>query len=213
MISTYNQTMLVIITISYLLGSIPTAYLVAKYHSIDIFKVGSGNMGATNVTRAMGFRWGLLVLAIDVLKGIVAIYIGIALTPATRAGAITVAATVVTVGHNWSLFAALLTGTLRGGKGAATAFGTILMFAPIQVIVGMAIMGGAIVAVTRYVSLAVLTAFLLAILWITVLIWQEQLAADYIVYAWLLALMLVYRHRENIQRLIAGTERRLGENA
>lgn len=213
MINDYNLHMLLIIIISYLLGSIPTAYLEAKANRVDIFQVGSGNMGATNVTRALGFKWGLFVLAVDILKAIVAILIAQQIKPATGsiAAATTVASIAVIAGHNWSLFATLITGTLRGGKGAATAFGTLFMIAPIQIWIAMVIAGLLVVARTRYVSLGVLTAITIAVLWMTVLTFQQILEPIVIVYAWALAGLILLRFRENIKRLLSGTERRLGE--
>jgi acyl phosphate:glycerol-3-phosphate acyltransferase len=207
----YLTAMLFIVIFSYLLGSIPTAYIVARLKNINIFEVGSGNMGATNVVRALGPRWGAGVLLFDVLKGVIAITLARYLLPDSKGAATTVSAIVVVIGHNWSLFAALVTGTLRGGKGAATAFGTLLMIAPVQVIVGMTVLGGLVVARTRYVSLGVLLAFALATIWMTVLILQQKLEPDLMTYSWVLALMIMVRFRDNIQRLLAGTERRLGE--
>lgn len=213
LINEYNLHMLLIVIVSYLLGSIPTAYLIAKANGIDIFAVGSGNMGATNVSRALGWKAGIAVLVIDVLKAVVAIVIAQQIKPPTgsMASATTIASISVIVGHNWSLFATLLTGTLRGGKGAATAFGTLLMIAPIQVWIAMVIIGTVIVARTRYVSLAVLTMITMAVLWLTVLALQQQQDGTFVIYAWVLAGLIALRFRENIQRLLSGTERRLGE--
>jgi glycerol-3-phosphate acyltransferase PlsY len=204
---------LLVIMFSYLLGSIPTAYLVAKAKGINIFEVGSGNMGATNVMRALGFGWGIFVWFCDSLKGIVAILLGTLLLPDNPGTATAIAATVAVIGHNWSLFALLFTGTLRGGKGAAIWFGTMLVMAPFQVIAGMCLLGGLIIAATRYVSLAVLGMFALSTLWVIVLISQRELRMEYIFYFLTVTAMILYRFRENIQRLLAGTERRIGEGA
>ncbi len=204
---------LAIIIPSYLLGSIPTAYLVARLRGVNIFEVGSGNMGATNVIRALGLGWGLLVWLCDSLKGILAILLATLLMPADATLATVIAATSAVIGHNWSVFAALVTGTLRGGKGAATWFGTMLVIAPLQVVVGMTVLGGFIIAATRYVSLAVLGMFSLSGLWMLVLISQSKLPYEYTIYTLLVTAMMLYRFRENIQRLLAGTERRLGERA
>lgn len=205
--------LIISIVISYLLGSIPTAYLIARHKGINIFEVGSGNMGATNVTRALGFWWGIMVWFFDSLKGVVAIVIATLLLPENKAAATAISATVAVIGHNWSLFAAMITGTLRGGKGAAIWFGTMLMIAPVQVIAGMCLMGGLIIAATRYVSLGVLSMFTLSMLWIIVLINQQLLPAEYKFYSLMVTAMIVYRFRENIQALLTGTERRLGERA
>lgn len=215
MIDQYLAHMILIVVISYLFGSIPTAYIVAKFHNIDIFQVGSGNMGATNVTRTLGNRWGLFVLFIDVLKAVAAIIIAqqIKHPSASIAAATSVASIAVIVGHNWSLFATILTGTLRGGKGAATAFGTLLMIAPIQIWVGMVVVGAFIIARTRYVSLAVLTMITIAVLWMTILVLQRQFDPVVILYVWSLGALIAWRFRDNIQRLLSGTERRLGDRA
>jgi glycerol-3-phosphate acyltransferase PlsY len=202
-----------IVVVSYLLGSLPTAYLVARYKGVNIFEVGSGNMGATNVLRVMGFGWGILVWMLDSLKGVLAILLSNLILQDNPAAATAISATVAVVGHNWSLFATFITGTLRGGKGAAIWFGTMLVMAPIPVILGMCLLGGFIIAITRYVSLAVLAMFGLSTLWMLVLIGQHQRPGEYTYYSLVVAAIIVYRFRENIQRLLTGTERRLGERA
>jgi acyl phosphate:glycerol-3-phosphate acyltransferase len=204
---------IIVIIFSYLIGSIPTAYLVAKTKGINIFEVGSGNMGATNVMRALGFGWGIFVWFCDSVKGIIAILLGTLIMPDRLGAATAIAATVAVIGHNWSLFALLFTGTLRGGKGAAIWFGTMLVMAPFQVIAGMCLLGGLIIAATRYVSLAVLGMFALSTLWVIILISQREMRIEYIFYFLTVTAMILYRFRENIQRLLAGTERRIGENA
>ncbi len=208
-----NQVILLIIILSYLLGSFPTAFLVARLNRVDIFSIGSGNMGATNALRALGFRWGIFVMLVDILKGAVAIYLSRQIIPDSKAAATTVSAITVIIGHNWSLFATILTGTLRGGKGAATTFGTMLMVAPFQVIIGMAVIAAVIVARTRYVSLGVLSAFGLGTVWTGVLVLQEEAESYILLYTLLVLLLLLVRFKGNIQRLLAGTERRLGERA
>ncbi|MDX2078924.1 MAG: glycerol-3-phosphate 1-O-acyltransferase PlsY [bacterium] len=207
----FNFEILLVVILSYLMGSIPTAYLVGRLHNIDIFAVGSGNMGATNVSRAIGFKWGVLVLAIDALKGVLAIVLSKVIAPDLGMLATTLSAVVVIIGHNWSLFATLLTGTLRGGKGAATAFGTLLMIAPSYVIIGIMFVGGFILARTRYVSLAVLTMVALAVIWLTILALQHTLDTMVIFYCWALSVLIIVRFRENIQRLAEGKERRFGD--
>jgi len=208
------EQVILIVVVSYLLGSIPTAYLVGRMKGVNIFEIGSGNMGATNIIRATNnVWWGLLVWFFDSSKGILAILLARHIMPGNENLATAIAATVAVVGHNWSLFATLVTGTLRGGKGAATAFGTMLMIAPFQVIVAACFVGGLIIALTRYVSLAVLTMFAVATLWLLLLFQQQALSLEYAIYTLLLALMILFRFRDNIQRLLAGKERRLGEGA
>lgn len=205
--------LVMVIAIGYLFGSIPTAYLVAKTKGINIFEVGSGNMGATNVGRSLGFWWGILVWVFDSLKGIVAIALATLVMPHNWAAATAIAATAAVIGHNWSLFATILTGTIQGGKGAAIWFGTMFAIAPLHLLVAISVLGVAIIAITRYVSLAVLSMCALATVWILVLITQRSMPVEYIFYITVVAVMIVYRFRENIQRLLSGTERRLGEPA
>lgn len=206
-------TIAAIAVAGYLLGSIPTAYLVARMRGVNIFEVGSGNMGATNVIRVMGIAWGVFVWFFDSLKGIIAILIAVSWLPEHRALATVIAAVAAVTGHNWSIFAAMITGKIRGGKGAATAFGTLLMIVPLQVIAVMLLVGGFIIALTRYVSLAVLLMFMLAIIWMLVLFTQRAIPLEYTLYSLILALLILFRFRENIQRLLAGKERRLGDPA
>jgi acyl phosphate:glycerol-3-phosphate acyltransferase len=204
--------MIAVVLISYLLGAVPTAYVIAHMKGINIFKVGSGNMGATNVSRALGFGWGILVWLLDSLKGIVAILVARQIMADNMATATAIAAIFAIIGHNWSIFAAFITGKLRGGKGASIAFGTLLIIAP-HIVVGISVVGGAIIAITRYVSLAVLVMFSISTLWMLILVNQKLMAPEYRYYSLLVAAMILYRFRENIKHLLQGTERRLGDRA
>lgn len=204
--------------ISYVVGSFPTGYLIARSRGIDIFAYGSGNMGATNIARVMGggwrgILWALLVWFLDSSKGILSIVIALQILPAHPAPATVVAALFSIIGHNWSVIVAIITGKIRGGKGAATAFGTLIMIVPLQVIAGMLLIGGLIIALTRYVSLAVLLMFALATVWMYVLFTQQLVPSEFMAYSLVMAALLVIRFRTNIRRLLEGTERRLGEPA
>jgi glycerol-3-phosphate acyltransferase PlsY len=202
-----------VVVISYLLGSIPTGYLIGRLRHVNIFEIGSGNMGATNVIRATGgIGWGLLVWFFDSTKGVVAMLIAAQIIPTNAAAASVLAAIIAIIGHNWSLFATLVTGTIRGGKGAATAFGTLFLIVPFHVIAAMLVLCGFIIALTRYVSLGVLMMFALAIIWILVLISEQLIPFEYLFYTLAITSLILIRFRENIQRILAGTERRLGEN-
>lgn len=208
----------VIALISYVIGSFPTGYLIARSRGIDIFAHGSGNMGATNIARVMGggwrgILWAVLVWFLDSAKGVIAILISLQILPENPAGATVIAALFAIIGHNWSLFIAIITGKIRGGKGAATAFGTLLMIVPVQVIAVMLVIGGVIIALTRYVSLAVLIMFALATVWMIVLFSQHLIPSEFMIYSLVMAALLVIRFRTNIKRLLDGTERRLGEPA
>ncbi len=215
------QVILIIVS-SYLIGSFPTAYIVGKARNVNIFEVGSGNMGGTNVARAVGKGWALFTAVVDVLKGIFAVWLARdVMLPEQIGVATSVSATCVVVGHNWSLFATVLTASIkegklklivRGGKGAATAFGAMLMIQPFQILVAAGI-ALAIIARTRYVSLGVLIGFAVANLWLIVLVGAEFQKPILLLYAIALTVMIPLRHWGNLQRLLAGTERRLGERA
>jgi glycerol-3-phosphate acyltransferase PlsY len=201
----------------YIIGSFPTAYVIGRLHRINIFEVGSGNMGANNVTRALGVKWGVLVWLLDSGKGVLAVLLARLIMPWDPWAASVIGAIAVVIGHNWSLLAALVTGTLRGGKGAATAGGTwIIMMAPWWYIVVITItLWGLIVLVTRYVSLAVLVSVAIGTIWTLLLIGggASNVPPVYVFYIVLVALMIYVRHWKNIQSLLAGRERRLGERA
>ena len=213
---------ILIIVASYLIGSFPTAYLLGKLKRVNIFEAGSGNMGGTNVARVLGKGWALLTVVIDVAKGVFAVLLARdVILPAQVGVATSVSATCVVVGHNWSLFATVLTASikggklrlmLRGGKGAATAFGAMLMIQPLQILVAAAI-GIAVIARTRYVSLGVVIGFAVANLWLMLLVGVEFQPPILLLYAVALSVMLTLRHWGNVQRLLAGTERRLGESS
>ncbi|MCD4686615.1 MAG: glycerol-3-phosphate acyltransferase [Anaerolineae bacterium] len=200
------------IALGYILGSFPTAYLIAKANGVDIFTVGSGNMGANNVARSCGLQYGLLVWAIDGAKGILAVILARYLLPENLAAANVLGAIAVVAGHNWSVLATIITGSLRGGKGAATASGTLLLLLPTLVVAGAVALGAVIVLLTRYVSLGVLTMLASAALAFVVLVLLGTFEPVYLMYL-LVVWMVFFQHRANIVRLVTGKERRLGERA
>jgi len=210
-------TILVIIITSYLLGAIPVAYLIARFNSVNIFEVGSGNMGTTNVIRAVGPVMGILVLVLDALKGVVAILLARWLWSDAPDIASVIAAVISIVGHNWSVFAWMVTGKLRGGKGAATAFGTFATIAPWWLVVGSVGIGIIVLIRTRYMSLGVLVIVSIAAPGLVLLsfinIPWESLTRVHLFYSLGLTSLIFYRFRENIARLRAGNERRVGESA
>ena len=226
------QLLLVIIA-GYLLGSIPNAYLVTLVvKRINIFEVGSGNMGGTNVARTLGLPWGVFTSILDAIKGIIAVVVAqiimgapISIIPVMSTGLSesllipsAVAGVAAVAGHNWSFFATLLytyyqkTFAIRGGKGAATAFGSMIAILPIFPNALLLIVGVSIAVFTRYASLSVLVSFSVAFIW--VIGWSvlgDTVSNLHIIYVVLLAVLIVWRFRENIKQLAAGTERRLGE--
>ncbi|MBN1201812.1 MAG: glycerol-3-phosphate acyltransferase [Anaerolineae bacterium] len=199
-----------IIVLGYIIGSVPSAYVVARAKGVDIFKVGSGNMGANNVARACGLQYGLLVWILDGLKGVSVVLLARWLTPDYRVTASVLGAVAVVAGHNWSFLATLITGSIRGGKGAATASGTFILLAPTLLVAATLALATAIILLTRYVSLAVLSSVVLAGTAIVILVGIGLMEPVYSVYL-LVGYMIFVRHRHNIRSLLSGTERRLGD--
>lgn len=211
----YVQTVLTVLALSYIIGSFPTAYLVGKINGINIFELGSGNMGTTNVLRTLGTYWGALVLIVDLAKGIIAVWLGREIAHMnndimSQASASVISALAVVIGHNWSVFATLITGSIRGGKGAATAGGTWLVMMPAVVIAVPMLVMVCVVLLTRYMSLGVLVSTVTAALVIGLLVGMNELEPVYLLY-WAVGVLVFYRHRDNIKRLLAGNERRVGE--
>jgi len=195
---------------AYLLGSLPTGFLVAKAKGMDIRTVGSGNIGATNVFRSLGLPAGLFVLLVDAAKGWVAVRLlanwvvhGL-LPPDAVGGAAEVAAIIaglaVILGHNYTCWLGF-----KGGKGIATSAGVLagLVPLPLLVIMGVWLL---VFLLTRYVSLAsICAAFALPFAtWALV----KRPALIFVTLA--MAVLAIYKHKANIQRLLAGTEHRLG---
>ncbi len=207
------QTVLTILTIVYVIGSIPSAFLIGCLHGINIFKVGSGNMGANNVARTLGNQWGAVVWTMDGLKGVIALALASRIAPEDqRSAAMIVGAVAVVFGHNWSIFATLITGRVHGGKGAATATGTWVLLASPFLIAGVLMLWAAIVALTRYMSLAVLTSVAIVSLAIVATVFVKDGDPIYAAYI-LVPVMVFYRHRTNIRAMLQGTERRFGERS
>jgi glycerol-3-phosphate acyltransferase PlsY len=204
---------LLALVLSYLLGAIPVAYLVARLNQVNIFEVGSGNMGTTNVLRAVGPVMGMLVLLLDVLKSALAVVVARMLVPQPYDTITLLAAIVAIAGHNWSVFAWMVTGKLRGGKGAASAMGTAIMILPVWVIVACVVMFVSIVAKTRLMSLGVLVTVVIGSMMAFTSMFLGQTPMIYAVYILALDGLIFYRFRSNIQRLRAGNERRVGDRA
>lgn len=184
--------------LSYFLGSIPTGYLLGRYSGVDIRKVGSGNIGATNVARAVGKARGVLTLLADAAKGWVPVYAAVQLGLGEVAVAIVGAATFL--GHLFPIFL-----RFRGGKGVATAMGVLLALVPMATLISIAVFAFVLLA-SRRVSVGSIAAALAA----PIAAWLFHPPAAYTALTVFLAVMVIFRHRSNIQRLLAGTEPRLG---
>jgi len=193
-----------LIIISFILGSIPFGVIIAKVRGVDLKKTGSGNIGATNVLRAMGKSSAVITLLGDMLKGTAAVAIGNYLSVGTvYEGLLGLSAI---LGHNFSLFLGF-----RGGKGVATSIGVLLFYSP-KVAILTLIIWLVMVLVTRYSSLGAIVSFGLLPLNIY-LLEDPQVKAIKLLIAAMITLLILFRHIENIGRLIKGTERKIGERS
>ena len=191
----------------YLIGAIPIGLLVGRLvGDVDLREHGSRRTGATNATRALGMRWGALVLLLDVGKGVAAVLLARLLYPGDGAEWVAAAAGLAAViGHNWSVFIGF-----SGGRGVATTGGGLLALAPVAVAAVLPLMV-LIVWATRYVSAASLAGAIGAMLATALLAWSGTGSWPAFGYALLAGSVVIASHRDNIARLRAGTERRLGE--
>jgi len=189
---------------AYLIGSIPTAYLVGRAKGVDLRTVGSGNLGATNVFRTLGWKWGLFVYLSDMLKGVLPVL----LLPGVAG---------VSAGWPWGVAfgVAAIFGHVRpifllgkgGGKGVATASGVFLALAPIPALCAL-VAFILVVAASRYVSLGSLVG---AIVLPVALALQEGALTPLVLVSATVAAFVFWTHRENISRLRRGEERRIGK--
>jgi len=209
---------------AYLVGSVPFGLIIAKAHGKDLRSVGSGNIGATNVARALGRKWAYFCFALDVLKGLIPMLFTMLfvqrLPTQSQAGqvlfiwlwlAVGIAAI---LGHIFPLYL-----KFKGGKGVATSLGVALGLWPYFTICALIAFGVWVVVVLlwRYVSLASIVASISfpAALFLSVLImpgWNFINLWPILIAATAIPLMVVIRHRENIKRLLAGTESKILKN-
>lgn len=201
MINTILQLSLTII-LAYIIGSIPTGYLIVKSKTgDDIRTIGSGSTGATNVKRVLGKKWFFIVLLLDALKGALPVILAKMFVPAfaTIGLAPVLAAVAVIIGHSKSCFL-----NFKGGKSVASGVGTILA---LNFLVGaiIAVIWATITYTTKYVSVGSIIALLIS----PFLMFFFHAPIAYIAYCALGAIYIVYLHRENIKRLIAGNENKV----
>jgi glycerol-3-phosphate acyltransferase PlsY len=201
-----NFVAALLVVAAYLIGSFPTAYLVVKANGIDLRTVGSGNLGATNVLRTIGWRAGLLVYVVDMVKGVLPVMVFPVLA-------------VVPGGWPWGVgfgIAAIL-GHVRpifllgkgGGKGVATASGVFLGLAPMPALVAFVVFV-IVTSIFRYVSLGSLIG---AVALVTTMWFQERTFSALFIVSAIVAAFVFYTHRANISRLRNGTESRIGKSS
>ena len=194
---------LVAIAIGYLLGSFPSGYVVGRLRGIDIRQWGSGRLGGTNVLRSAGPWAAILAVLGDAAKGVLAIFVARALVGSPSAEVLAGLAAIL--GHDFSIFL-----KFSGGRGVATTLGALgALYLPAPII--LALLGLSVIAVSRYASLASLTiATLLPFAMLYLVLFADK-PTWYLVYGLAAGILIVVLHKGNIQRLLAGTERKIGE--
>ncbi len=198
--------------VAYLLGSIPTGYLVARAKGIDIRSVGSGNIGATNVFRILGRSAGVVVLSVDAFKGWFAVWWVASWAARQIAGSgfqqeierldylRIVAAFGVVLGHNYTCWL-----RFKGGKGVATSAGVLLALFPAVFLINL-VVWLIVFAISRYVSLASIASAIT----LPIAAWALDSGPRLVTMATLMSVLAIYKHKANIQRLLKGTENRMG---
>jgi glycerol-3-phosphate acyltransferase PlsY len=198
---------LLIVIVGYLIGSIPSGYLVARTQGVDIRQHGSKNIGATNVLRVMGKKWGYLVFLCDSFKGFLAVKLGLLIAAHSLLSPVlggVIAAISCILGHNYTFWLGF-----KGGKGIATSGGVILALFPIPLICCVALVWVVVFYLGKYVSLASIAAAVA--LPFAVFLTVAKTGADFWTlfgFSVLIAAMAIWRHQSNIVRLVNGTESR-----
>ncbi|MGE5405513.1 MAG: glycerol-3-phosphate 1-O-acyltransferase PlsY [Candidatus Saccharibacteria bacterium] len=191
---------LLLIIFCYLLGSIPFSYLVPKlFSNLDIRKYGSGNVGATNVLRTIGWPAALMAVTGDVLKGVIAAWLAVYLGGGIY---ILLCPLVAVLGHCYTVFL-----DFKGGKGVATSAGVLAVLAP-KLLLVLFLVFVLVIVLTRFVSLGSILAATAAP-FLTVYLYPTELYLVFLII--ILAFMIIYKHKANIDRLRKGTEPKIGE--
>ncbi|MBM2813554.1 MAG: Glycerol-3-phosphate acyltransferase [Ignavibacteria bacterium] len=214
-------SIILIIALSYLVGSFPTAIIVSKlFFKMDIRKHGSGNMGSTNAFRVLGWKWGIVVQAVDVLKGlfvvlVIATYFGkqISFPSINYFEDLTIAKFIAgfaaVIGHIWSVFAGF-----RGGKGVNTTAGMLFGIAPIDTTIAIGVFALAVIF-SGYISLGSITGAIAlpSSMIIRYNLFNVQIPGySILIYSLcVLTLLLIFAHRKNIIRLVKGTENKFSK--
>lgn len=200
MIGTING--LVWVLAGYLIGATPWGLLLAKLNGVDIRQHGSGNIGATNVTRVLGRDWGMACFVLDFLKGLGPVLLARWVWPSGSAVPVVVALAAV-VGHIWPVYL-----RFKGGKGVATSLGALAALAILNVVVA-AVVWCVVFKATRYVSVASLAAaFMLPVSTLVTRVIVAPVTRPTAVLLAVIAILVIVRHRTNIARLVAGQENR-----
>jgi glycerol-3-phosphate acyltransferase PlsY len=192
------------VAISYLIGSIPTGLLLSRATGVDIRKSGSGNIGATNVTRLLGKKLGVFTLVGDVLKAVVPmlavhwyyVRFGITAEPQDLDLAVSLCGGGAFLGHMYSVYL-----KFRGGKGVATALGVFLVLEPIAALISLLLFVG-VVYFSGYVAVGSLVVSAMMTLWV----WLLKGSPNHVFLAFFIGVLIWLKHADNIRRLFEGTE-------
>ncbi|MGH7810131.1 MAG: glycerol-3-phosphate 1-O-acyltransferase PlsY [Candidatus Binatia bacterium] len=190
---------IILIACAYLLGSVPSGYVLGKLAGTDVRRVGSGNIGAANVARALGMLPGALTLVADAAKGYLPVFL--ALHFGFSQAVVASTAIAAFLGHLYPLFL-----KFHGGKGVATTMGALLAVAPMAALVLVLVFAG-VVFVCRLVSLGAIAAAIAAPL----ILWLFYQPPVIVTMGFFMGAMVILRHHGNIRRLLSGTEPRFGE--
>ncbi|NDC82523.1 glycerol-3-phosphate 1-O-acyltransferase [bacterium] len=191
-----GQHSVLLVALSFLSGSIPFSLIITRPKGINLREFGSGNIGATNVYRALGLKYAVLVFMLDALKGILPTVVAMS-NPSPSIHVIVAAAAIA--GHSLSPFAGF-----KGGKGAATGIGVLSVLAFDVFIINFLVASGLILT-TRYVAPTSIFCCVITPL----LLYFFHYPIEYVTLTTLIGLFIIYRHKANIKRLINGTENRL----
>lgn len=199
---------LLIAVLAYLLGCFSTGITISRAQGVDIRTKGSKNTGASNVLRVLGLKSGVFTFVGDVLKAVLACVIGALLLPGATFGVngwgMMLAGLFAILGHNWPVFYGF-----KGGKGVACSGAVVFLLSPLWGSIAIAICL-VVIAVTRFISLGSMTLLFTYMVLMCAAHWGEWVVCLFTV---VLFALCVWRHRTNIQRLISGTENKIGQRA
>ncbi len=189
------NNLILLIIFGYFLGSIPFGYLISKTKGIDIRKVGSGSIGGTNVARALGIKWGLLAAILDLLKGVIPVYLAISFLIFNWQIAL-VAITPV-LGHIFPLWLGF-----KGGKGIATSLGVLFVLLEWKILLILLFVWLLVLAISQISSFS----NLLMVSFLPLTLWLSSFSLAYFALGWALFVLTWWAHRENLKRIKEGVE-------
>ena len=195
-----------VLPLAYLLGSISWGYMLLQWKmGVDVREYGSGSTGMSNVLRTGGVKAAVVVLTLDVAKGVIAVVIARVVIGTTAAEVS--AALLVLMGHNWPVFL-----QFKGGRGILTALGGLAIMAPLPAILATATFL-AVTAVSRYISLGSVIGVMIGAISVLVLALADVHSNTYMIYGFIACAIIIWQHRGNLKRIREGNERRIGQQA